>query len=83
MKLSYYSDGDMLNIRLFDRPSVDSEEVAPGIVLDYDADNVVVGIEIEDGSKLADLSKLDVSGFPLADLAITGGERQVPSSPRR
>jgi hypothetical protein len=33
---------------------------------------VVVGIEIEDGAKLSDLSKLDVSGFPLSDLVITG-----------
>ena len=72
MKIDYYSDGDMLYISLFGRPSVDSAEVAPGIVFDYDADNVVVGIEIEDGSRLADLSKLDVSGLPLFDLASTG-----------
>ncbi len=72
MKIDYYSDGDMLYISLFDRPSVGSAEVAPGIVFDYDADNVVVGIEIEDGARLADLSKLDVSGLPLSDLASTG-----------
>ncbi len=72
MKLSYYSSEDMLYISLFDRPSADSHEVAPGIVFDYDAENVVVGIEIEDGARLADLSKLDVSGFPLSDLAFTG-----------
>ena len=72
MKIDYYSDGDMLYISLFERPSVDSAEVAPGIVFDYDADNVVVGIEIEDGSRLADLSKLDVSGLPLFDLASAG-----------
>ena len=72
MKLSYYSSEDMMYISLFDRPSADSAEVAPGIVFDYDAENVVVGIEIEDGARLADLSKLDVSGFPLSDLAFTG-----------
>ena len=71
MKVSYYSNGDMLYISLFDRPSVDSAEVAPGIVFDYDADNVVVGIEIEDGARLADLSKLDVTGIPLSDMAST------------
>ncbi len=76
MKLSYFPDGDMLYISLFDRPASDSEEVAPGIVFDYDADNVVVGIEIEDGAKLADLSKLNVSGFPLSDLIITGQVKQ-------
>jgi uncharacterized protein YuzE len=31
--------------------STDSEEVAPGIVLDFDENNRVVGIEIEDASK--------------------------------
>ena len=72
MKISYFQEGDMLYISLFERPSTDSMEVAPGIVFDYDADNVVVGIEIEDGAKLSDLSKLDVSGFPLSDLVITG-----------
>lgn len=72
MKISYFREDDMLYISLFERPSTDSMEVAPGIVFDYDSDNVVVGIEIEDGAKLSDLSKLDVSGFPLSDLVITG-----------
>jgi len=38
----------MLYIRLMDAESVESEEVAQGIVLDFDQDNRVVGIEIED-----------------------------------
>ena len=69
MKIRYFDDSDMLYIRLFDRP------VAPGIVFDYDSDNMVVGIEVEDGAQLADLSQLDVSGFPLSDLEITGQAR--------
>ena len=75
MKIRYFEDSDMLYIRLFDRPAANSHEVAPGIVFDYDYDNMVVGIEVEDGAQLADLSQLDVSGFPLSDLVITGQAR--------
>jgi len=56
----------MLYIGLHSRSSVESEEVAPGIVLDYDKDNSTVGIEITDGSKLADLSQLEVQGLATA-----------------
>ena len=56
----------MLYIGLHSRSSVESEEVAPGIVLDYDKDNSIVGIEITDGSKLADLSQLEVQGLATA-----------------
>ncbi|MCC6936521.1 MAG: DUF2283 domain-containing protein, partial [Thermomicrobiales bacterium] len=35
-----------LYIRLSDATIVESEEVQPGIILDYDGDNRVVGIEI-------------------------------------
>ena len=40
----------------------------------------VVGIEVEGGAQLADLSQLDVSGFPLSDLVTTGQARsETPS----
>jgi len=58
----------MLYIELVRGISTDSEEVAPGIVLDYDENNRVLGIEIEDASKTIDLSKLEVSALPLANL---------------
>lgn len=40
-------------------------EIAPGVVVDYDKDNKVVGIEITDGSKYADTSALAVHGIPV------------------
>ena len=72
MKIRYFEDSDMLYIRFFDRPATNSHEVAPGIVFDYDSDNMVVGIEVEDGAQLADLSQLDVSGFPFVRLGDYG-----------
>ena len=45
------------------RQALDASE---GIVVDYDKDNGVVGIEITDGSKLADLTRLEVQGLATA-----------------
>ena len=47
MVFEYYSDTDILYIKLSDRTSVESEEVAPGVVLDFDEDNRIIGVEIE------------------------------------
>ena len=43
MKLNYDAATDSLYIHLADRPSVDSDEVADGVVLDYDAAGALVG----------------------------------------
>ncbi len=53
MKLSIDKDADALYLRLDDSPIVESEEVAPGVVLDYNEDEQVVGIEILNLSKRA------------------------------
>ena len=66
MDIQYDDRSDMLYIGLRTNPSVESEEVAPGVVLDYDKDNKVVGIEITDGSRLTDMSRLSVQGLDAA-----------------
>lgn len=48
MKLHVDPESDALYLRLADAPVVESEETAPGIVFDYDADGNVVGIEVRD-----------------------------------
>jgi uncharacterized protein YuzE len=50
MVFRYYETTDMLYIQFVDKVSVESEEVAPNIVLDIDENKEVVGIEIEDAS---------------------------------
>lgn len=67
----YYSDTDMLYIKLADRASHESEEIAPGIVLDFDEHNQVVGIEVEEASKLIDLSRLELRALPVVDLIMS------------
>jgi uncharacterized protein YuzE len=73
MIFQYYPDTDMLYIELIKGISTESEEVAPGIVLDFDENHQVIGIEVEDASKLTDLSKLEVSALPLANLVFKQG----------
>lgn len=48
MKMQYDEKVDALYLRLDDSEIVESEEVKPGIVLDFNADNQVVGIEVLD-----------------------------------
>lgn len=47
MKLSYHPETDMLYIDLSERPSVESDEIADGIVADFDESGRVVGLEID------------------------------------
>jgi uncharacterized protein YuzE len=49
MRVDHGADAVYLN--LTDRPIKESEEVADGIVIDYDAEGRLVGIEILDASK--------------------------------
>jgi uncharacterized protein YuzE len=61
----------MLHIQLATGVSTESEEVAPGIVLDFDEYNRVIGIEIEEASTFIDLSRLDLSALPVANLTLS------------
>jgi uncharacterized protein YuzE len=46
MKLHIDKEADALYLRLDDSKIIESEEVSPGVVLDYNEDNQVVGIEV-------------------------------------
>ena len=67
MKLNYYPETDSLYIDLSEKPSVDSKEISEGIVLDYDADGNLVGIDIDNASKKVHLKELTLSKL-LADI---------------
>ena len=54
MKLEYYQQADAMYIRLRAANVAESEEVHPGVVLDFDAHGEVVGIELLDGSQRTD-----------------------------
>lgn len=46
MNLRFNKEADALYLRLDDSAIVESEEVRPGVILDFNADDQVVGIEI-------------------------------------
>ena len=71
MVFQYDPDTDMLYIKLADGISTDSEEVASGIVLDFDEHNRVIGVEIEDASKFIDLSRLELRALPVVNLILS------------
>lgn len=71
MNFQYYPDTDMLYIKLADGTSTESEEVAAGVVLDFDKNNQVIGIEIEDASTSIDLSRLEITALPLVNLILS------------
>ncbi|RLB06235.1 MAG: hypothetical protein DRG50_05875 [Deltaproteobacteria bacterium] len=71
MIFEYYPETDMLYIKLVEGISTESEEIAPGVVLDFDERNRVIGIEIEDASKFIDLSRLELRALPVVNLILT------------
>ena len=64
MKLNYYPETDSLYIDLAERSSTESKEVSEGVVLDYDADGNLVGIDIDNASKKLELKKLVLNKLP-------------------
>ncbi|MFA4835731.1 MAG: DUF2283 domain-containing protein [Dehalococcoidia bacterium] len=46
MRLKVDEKSDALYFRLDESAIVESEEISPGVILDYNADDTVVGIEI-------------------------------------
>ncbi|HEV2602601.1 MAG TPA: DUF2283 domain-containing protein [Microvirga sp.] len=51
MKTSYDAQADLLYVRFADTAVVESEEVRPGIVFDFDAEGRIVAVEILDASE--------------------------------
>lgn len=66
MKVHFDEQADALYLRLDDSPIVQSEEVHPGIVLDFNADNQVVGVEILRVKDRVPLANLKQMQFELA-----------------
>lgn len=64
MKINYYPETDSLYIDLSSKTSVDSREVSNGVVLDYDIDGNLVGIDIDQASLKLDIKELILSNLP-------------------
>lgn len=73
MKLFYYPETDSLYIDLSERASVDSIEIAPGVVVDIDEQGNVVGIDVDSASQRIQLDRLEISNLPARTLVASKG----------
>lgn len=64
MKLNYYPETDSLYIDLSEKTSVESREISEGVVLDYDANGILVGIDIDNASTKVHLKELSLRKLP-------------------
>jgi uncharacterized protein YuzE len=72
MKLNYYPETDSLYIDLSEQASVESREISEGVVVDYDAQGNLVGIDIDNASTKVEIHKLTVSRLPASVETIAG-----------
>jgi uncharacterized protein YuzE len=66
MRLKVDKENDALYFRLDESSIVESEEVQPGVVLDFNADGKVVGIEILNLSQQPSSEQLKVLQYEIA-----------------
>ena len=78
MKLHYYPETDSLYIDLSAKPSTDSREIAQGLVVDFDSNGNVVGIDIDHASQKLDLKTVETVSLPV----LTTKQRKVASGLR-
>jgi uncharacterized protein YuzE len=65
MKIKYDKEADVVTITFSDEQVVESDENNKGIIMDYDAKNNIVGIEILNASqRMAEVSKFE---YEIAD----------------
>ncbi len=74
MKFHYYPETDSLYIDLSEKTSAESREIAPGVVLDFDAEGNLAGIDIDHASKIITLSRLEVKALPITTLSLEGAK---------
>lgn len=66
MKLHYYPETDSLYIDLSAKASASSREIADGLVIDFDEEGHVVGIDIEHASRHLDLKTVETEALPVS-----------------
>jgi len=71
MKLNYYPKTNSLYIDLSSKASKESVEISEGIVIDYDEDGHITGIDIDNASHKIDLNEIILNKIPAQLQTIT------------
>jgi len=69
MKIQYYPETDSLYIDLTQKMSANSKELENGVVLDFDDQGDLVGIDVDWAAKKIDLTTLETLNLPLSEIA--------------
>jgi len=72
MKLNYYEETDSLYIDFSDKPSKESKEISEGVVLDYDENGSIVGIDIDNATKKLDMKQFSFNRLPFKNDKVAG-----------
>lgn len=71
MKLKYFSETDSVYVELKpNSTAVDTLEIVDGLNVDLDAQEQVIGLDIDRASKFVDLSRLETENLPLKSTKI-------------
>lgn len=70
MKLHYYKDTDSLYIELSSKPSMETREIVEGMLVDFDREGNVVGIDIDHAAQKLDLRSLETKSLPILQTSI-------------
>ncbi|RJP27859.1 MAG: DUF2283 domain-containing protein [Candidatus Omnitrophota bacterium] len=73
MKLHYNADADTLNIDFSCKQCAKSFKIAPFILLYFDEQGDLIGMDIDRAKQLMDLSHLDVENLPLCGFSYRRG----------
>lgn len=63
MRIHYSHEADALYIRLKENDIANTDEITEDIIMDYDKDGNVVGIEVLSASEKADTKQLIIQAF--------------------
>ena len=63
MKLTYDLETDSLYVNLRSGPGSDSQEIAPDVVADFDAEGRLIGLDIQHASTTIEVAGLQVEGL--------------------
>jgi len=63
MRIQYSQEADALYIRLKESKIEDTDEISEDLIIDYDTNGTVVGIEILAASKKADIDHVIIQAF--------------------
>jgi len=63
MRIRYSQEADALYIRLRENKIIETDEISGDLIIDYDEDGHVVGIEILSASEITDMKQLVIQAF--------------------